>query len=65
MNMSIYFLLIGIPLILGLWAQFRVSSTLKRYKKITVSSGLTGAEAAQQILDASGIHGVKSFLPMV
>ncbi|MFZ4116670.1 MAG: zinc metallopeptidase [Chthoniobacterales bacterium] len=59
MNISTYFLLIGIPLILALWSQFRVTSTLKRYQKIAVSSGLTGAEAAQQILDASGIHDVK------
>ncbi|MCF7728880.1 MAG: zinc metallopeptidase [Chthoniobacterales bacterium] len=59
MNMSAYLFLIGIPLILGLWAQFRVSSTLKRYEKITISSRLTGAEAAQQILSASGIHDVK------
>lgn len=58
MNFSYYFLLIGIPLIFGLWAQFRVSSTFNRYKKVRTASGLTGAQAAQQILSASEIHDV-------
>lgn len=58
MNFSTYFLLIGIPLIFGLWAQYRVSSTFNRFKKVSTSSGLTGAQAAQQILNASAIHDV-------
>ncbi|MBM3857046.1 MAG: zinc metallopeptidase [Verrucomicrobia bacterium] len=58
MNFSYYFLLIGVPLIFGLWAQFRVSSTFNRYKKVSTASGLTGAQAAQQILSASEIHDV-------
>lgn len=58
MNFSTYFLLIGIPLIFGLWAQYRVSSAFSRYKKVAASSGLTGAQAAQQILNASNIHDV-------
>src|SRR3990167_9965345 len=59
MNFSTYFLLIGIPLILGLWAKYRVTTTFNRYKKITVSSGLTGAEAAEKILQASSITDVE------
>ncbi|HLB33003.1 MAG: hypothetical protein A3F67_04390 [Verrucomicrobia bacterium RIFCSPHIGHO2_12_FULL_41_10] len=59
MNFSTYFLLIGIPLIFGLWAQYRVTTTFNRYKKITVSSGLTGAEAAEKILQASSITDVE------
>lgn len=55
MNFSTYFLLIGVPLILGLWAQFRVSAAFNRYKKIGVSSGLTGAEAAHKILQDAGL----------
>ena len=58
MNLSTYFLLIGVPLVFGLWAQYRVTSTFNRYKKITVSSGLTGAETALQILKASNINDV-------
>jgi len=59
MNFSTYFLLIGVPLVLGLWAQWHVSSIMKRYKKIIASSGLSGSETAQRILEASGIHDVK------
>lgn len=59
MNFSTYFLLIGVPLVFGLWAQWHVSSIMKRYKKMVASSGLSGREAAQQILEASGIHDVK------
>ncbi|MBX9742193.1 MAG: zinc metallopeptidase [Chthoniobacterales bacterium] len=57
-----YFLLIGVPLLLGLWAQLRVSSAFNRYKKIGVSSGFTGAEVAQKIIDAAGLQDV-SILP--
>lgn len=58
MNLSTYFILLGIPLIFGLWAQYRVTTTFNKYKKMRVSSGLTGAEAAKLILQASSIHDV-------
>lgn len=58
MNLKIFFLLIGGPLILGLWAQFRVSSAFKRYTKSAVSSGLTGAEAAKRILNEASLNDV-------
>ncbi len=58
MNISTYFLLIGLPLLLALWSQYRVTSVLNRYTKIASPRGLTGAEVAQQILDASGIDDV-------
>ena len=59
MNFSTYFLLIGLPLVFGLWSQWHVSSIMKRYKKMVERRGLSGREAAQQILEASGIHDVK------
>ena len=58
MNFQMYFLLIGVTLILGLWAQFRVSSAFNRYTKIAVSSGLTGAEAAKRILNEASLNEV-------
>jgi Zn-dependent membrane protease YugP len=58
MNLSTYSLLIGVPLIFGLWAQYRVSSAFSRYKKIAVASGLTGVQAAEQILRAERIDDV-------
>ena len=59
MNMSIYILLIGVPLILGLYAQMRVSSAFGKYKKVAATSGVTGAQAAREILNAAQIHDVE------
>lgn len=57
--MTSYLLLIGIPLIIGLYAQMRVSRAFKKYKNVPASSNVTGAEAARQILDAAQIHDVE------
>ena len=59
MNFELYILLIGAPLALGLWAQFRVSSAFKTYKEIAAASGVTGADAARRILADAGIHDVR------
>lgn len=44
---------------LSLWASFRVKSIYNRYNQGTVRSGLTGADAAAQILHRAGIHDVE------
>mgnify|MGYP001056753362 CR=1 FL=1 len=49
--------LIGVFLSLG--ASAKVKSTYSRYAKVYSRSGLTGAEAAQQILKNAGIYGVR------
>ena len=49
---------IGIPLILGIWAQARVTGAFRRYSQVRASSGLTGAEAAREIMDAAQIRDV-------
>lgn len=54
-----YLLLIGVPLALGLYAQMRVSSAFGRYKKVAATSGVTGAQAAREILNAAKIHDVE------
>ena len=59
MNMSITLLLIGVPLLLGLYAQMRVSSAFGKYKKVAATSGVTGAQAAREILNAAQIHDVE------
>lgn len=51
-------LAIGLPMLLGLWAQMRVKSTFKQYSKVVPQNGMTGAEAAQSVLSASGLEGV-------
>jgi uncharacterized protein len=53
-----WLLLIGLPLIIGLWAQFRVSSAFRRWGAVRASSNITGAEAAREILQAAQIHDV-------
>jgi Zn-dependent membrane protease YugP len=49
---------LGIPALLAIWAQSRVSAAFNRYSQVRASSGLTGAQAAQEILDAAQIHDV-------
>ncbi|MCW3099980.1 MAG: hypothetical protein JWL77_5598 [Chthonomonadaceae bacterium] len=43
------------PLLFGLWAQWRVQSTVSRYANVPVSNGLTGAQVARRLLDAEGL----------
>lgn len=52
-------LLIGVPLVLGIYAQMRVSSAFGKYKKVAATSGVTGAQAAREILNAAKIHDVE------
>src|SRR6187431_2108798 len=54
-----WLILIGIPLIIGLIAQFRVHSAFKRWGEVRASSNVTGAEAARQILAAAQIQDVE------
>ena len=57
--MTFWLLLIGIPLLLGLWAQGRVSGAFGTWRKVRASSNLSGAEAARKILDAANLYGVE------
>jgi len=43
------------PLLLALWAQFKVKATYARYSQIAVRSGMTGAEIAEAILRGENI----------
>lgn len=53
------YILVLIGAVLCLWAQARVSSTYKKYSRVRSRSGLTGAAAAQKILQMSGIYDVR------
>ena len=53
-----YFLVL-IGAVLCIWAQMRVSSTYKKYSRVRSRSGMTGAQAAQRILQMSGIYDVR------
>jgi len=56
--MMLWILLIGVPLLLGLIAQMKVSSAFKRWSNVAATSGVTGAQAAREILSAANIHDV-------
>lgn len=45
-------------LLLGLYAQFKLTSTYNHYIQVPNESGLSGAEAAREILDNAGLSGV-------
>jgi uncharacterized protein len=52
-----YLLLVFLPtLALSLYAQFKVKLSFSKNSKIKVISGLTGAEAAERMLQASGLQ---------
>ena len=54
-----YLLFIAPGLALSLWASWRVKSAFKKYSKVRSARGLTGAEAATEMLRYAGISGVK------
>jgi len=56
---SSWLLYIGVPLIIGLWAQFRVSSAFRKWGEVRAVSNITGAECAREILQAAQIHDVE------
>src|SRR5438874_12954714 len=56
---SNWLLLVGIPLVIGLIAQFRVSSAFKKWGEVRATSNITGAEAAREILAAAKINDVQ------
>ena len=52
-------LLFAIPgLLLGIWAQVKLSHAYGKYSRVPVESGMTGAEAAREILDQAGLNNV-------
>jgi Zn-dependent membrane protease YugP len=53
-----WLILIGLPLIIGLCAQFRVRSAFRKWGEVRASSNITGAECAREILQAAQIHDV-------
>jgi Zn-dependent membrane protease YugP len=54
-----YFLFLAPALALSLWASFRTKSAFNKYSRVPVSTGMTGARAAQRLLDSAGITDVK------
>ena len=57
--MLIYILLIGVPILFGMWAQFRVMSAYRKNVEIPSRGGLTGRDAAAAVMESAGIHNVE------
>ena len=54
-----YLVLVLPCVILSLWASSSVNSTFQRYAKVHSRRSITGAEAAQRVLSANGVRGVR------
>lgn len=55
----IYFLFILPGLALSMWASFRVKSAFNKYSQVRTARGMTGAQAAREMLDRAGLHNVQ------
>jgi Zn-dependent membrane protease YugP len=55
----VYLLFILPGLALSLWASFRVKRAFRKYSQVPSMRGLTGAEAAAEMLRGAGIEGVR------
>jgi len=53
------YVLVLIGVVLSLLASARVKSTFNKYSRMHNSRGITGAQAAQQVLYSAGIHDVR------
>ena len=52
-----YWLFVMLPgLLIGIWAQVKLSHAYGKYSQVPVESGMTGAEAAREILDQAGLN---------
>lgn len=54
-----YWLVIGLGMVLSLWAQFKVKSTFTKYSRLATSSRMTGGDVARRILADNGISNVR------
>lgn len=49
------------PLLLAMWAQYRVKSTFAQFSRVASERGMTGRDAARLILDTNGLYAVGVF----
>ena len=54
-----YLIMVMPFVILSIWASTNVNSTFKRYSKVYSRRGLTGAQAAEQVLRNNGVRDVR------
>ena len=57
-SVGLYFLFLIPGLLLGIWAQIKLHLAYGKYSQVPVDSGMTGAQAAREILDRAGLSNV-------
>lgn len=55
----LYWLIIGVGMILSIWASMKTKGTFHKYSQFTTQARMTGADVAQAILRDSNITGVQ------
>jgi Zn-dependent membrane protease YugP len=55
----VWLLCMIVPLGMGLWAQMKVKRTFARWSEVPVRNGMTGAQAAAEVVRASGLPDVE------
>jgi len=55
-SIGLYFLFLIPGLLLGIWAQIKLHLAYGKYSQVPVDSGMTGAQAAREILDRAGLN---------
>jgi Zn-dependent membrane protease YugP len=55
---GVFWLLFAFVIVFAIYAQIKVSSNFNKYSRVRARSGVTGAQAARDILDAADIHDV-------
>jgi len=57
--MTPFIVFIGIPFLVGIWAQMKVKSAYSKNVQIQSRGRITGREAAQAVMESAGIHDVE------
>ncbi len=52
----LYLIIILPGVLIGIWAQIKLHHAYGKYSQVPVESGMTGAEAAREILDQAGLN---------
>jgi Zn-dependent membrane protease YugP len=54
----LYLMFVAPAFLFSIWASWRTKANYRKYSKVAVSSGLSGAEAARRLLEGAGINDV-------
>jgi len=54
-----FLVLILVPIVIGMYAQAKISSAYEKYSRLASRSGATGRDAAEAVLRSAGVDGVR------